>query len=254
MDIDLFHKIIDEAATIKYFSTFILNGLSEPLLDPRMPDLVAYITEKIPGAVKNIFTNGVYLTPKMFDRLKAAGLDSLIISLNANTQEQHEKIMGIKGKFDETVANAEYARANKDGLINFQVDAVGNDDTFPAAECYKFIDRWGNRMARRAERIEEKDGVGLIVREGNWANKTRTIRFPENPGRSCPRALLSVYVQYNGIVTACCFDPLGDVTFGNLNSQTLREIYNSEKYYKFREDHFGDNADRWDICRNCTRI
>ena len=44
------------------------------------------------------------------------------------------------------------------------------------------------------------------------------------------------------------------MTFGNVNDQSISEIYNSEAYVKFREDHANDRADLYDICKVCTRI
>lgn len=256
MDDKLFYKIIDEAATIKYFRTFIFHGLCEPLLDSRIEQFVDYTNRVMPkGTIKNLFTNGVYLFPERFDALRKAGLDSIIISLNANNQEQHERVMGLKGKFDQVVANTEYARANRGDMINFQVDAVHNDDQFPEAECYKFLEKWGVRYGSTCPPgMKQGTGVGLVVREGNWAGENRTIRMPEKNNTSCARALSAFNVLYTGVVSACCFDPTGKLTFGDLNTQSIREIYNSDKYVQFRQDHFENKADNWEICAKCSRI
>lgn len=244
---ELYKKIIDEAATIPYIRTLILQGLNEPLLDRKLVERVQYATDVMPeGVVKNIFTNGVYLYPWKFDALRKAGLNSCIVSLNAVNQEQHEKIMGISGKFEQTCKNVEHMIANRGDMKNIQVDAVYNDDQFTEEDCYVFLERWGIR--------QEGDGVGLIVKEGNWAGESRTIRLPREPGKCCNRALSALYVQYNGHITSCCFDPFGENNFGDLTKDTIRDVFNSEKHTKFRSDHFEDKADRWEICAKCSRI
>jgi radical SAM protein with 4Fe4S-binding SPASM domain len=107
-----------------------------------------------------------------------------------------------------------------------------------------FLRRWGDiRM----------DGYGLCVVEGNWTSDTRTVR-EIRPSEACPRALSQIYVTYDGKATTCCFDPTGKQTFGNLNEQTIREVYNGVDYVTFREDHANNRADKYDICKGCTRI
>jgi radical SAM protein with 4Fe4S-binding SPASM domain len=243
MSEELFHKIADEAVEIDLISYVMYHGLGEPLLDARLEKFIAYFKEKKQSVGANLFTNGVYLYNKRFDTLKEAGLNSLVISLNANTQEQHERIMGIKGKFDQTVEQIVYAIANR-GDMNVEVHAVNNKDTFPNEEAIKFIETWG---------IRDKGGYGLTVVEGNWSDENRTI-YEFKPNQWCSRSTSAIYVTYDGKVTTCCFDPLAKNVFGDLNTQTLREVYASDKYVQFRKDHVDDKADRWDICKKCTRI
>ena len=251
---DLFKKIIDEAATISHIRTLILHGLNEPLLDNKLVERIQYATDTMPkGVIKNIFTNGFVLYPEKFDALKEAGLDSCVVSLNAVSQEQHERIMGIKGKFEQTYKNIEHMIANRGDMTNVQVDAVFNNDQFTEADCYVFLNRWGVHPIMSHEK-RNNAGVGLIVKEGNWAGENRTIRLPREPGSCCSRALSALYVQYNGIVTSCCFDPLGENIFGDLTTDTIRGVFNGEKHTRFRSDHFEDKADRWEICRKCSRI
>lgn len=52
----------------------------EPLLHPRMADLVAYAEEK--GCWTNIITNGLLLSEKMVRQLNEAGLDSMCVSVD----------------------------------------------------------------------------------------------------------------------------------------------------------------------------
>jgi len=243
MDMDLFKKIVDEAATIPPITTLIFHGLGEPTLDPKLEERIAYATLKMPKIMKNMFTNGVYLTPDRFERLKAAGIGSVIISLNAVSQEQHTRIMGLEGKFDQVVSNTLYAIEHNDD-VNVEVHAVINKDEFTAVDGHSFLNQWG---------IKGKGGFGLTVQEGNWAGDNRTIR-DFDPSSCCFRAIGSINVLWNGIISACCFDPLGKLPFGDLNKHTLRELYNAEEYVQFREAHAQNRADQYDICRTCTRI
>jgi radical SAM protein with 4Fe4S-binding SPASM domain len=244
MDEDLFYKIADEVVGIDLIETIMFHGLNEPLLDKRLETFVAYYRDKKPMQYRNIFTNGMFLTPERFDALKEAGLTSCVISLNANSQEQHEQIMGVKGMFLQTVRNIVHAINNRGDAMAVEVHTVVNHDTFTKDDAIEFTKRWGQARG---------DGYGLTVVEANWAGQNRQI-YQFDKSKGCDRALGSVYVMYDGRVTTCCQDPFGHNVFGDLNTQTLREIYASKMFTQFRKDHFEDKADRWEICRNCTRI
>ena len=237
------YKLLDDAAQSDKIKIVIFHGLNEPLLDKRLEDFTRYIKTKRPDITVVIFTNGVFLTPKRFESLKAAGLGSLVVSLNAVSQEQHERIMGLKGKFATVVDNCRYAIAHLDGM-DFGVHAVVNDDTFTERDGVEFLRAWG---------ISTMGGHGLCVREGNWAGDNRTT-YTFKPNEWCSRATTSIYVTCEGTVTACCFDPYGKLDFGNIKEQSLADIYSGEKYVRFRQDHVNDEADKWEICKNCTRI
>lgn len=236
-------KLLDDAAKSKHISIVIFHGLNEPLLDKRLEDFTRHIRGLRPDIPVVIFTNGVFMTPQRFDSLKEAGVTSIVVSLNATSRAQHERIMGLKGKYDEVVDNCLYAIRTK-GDMDFGVHAVINGDTFTREDGDEFIKRWG---------ISTNGGVGLLVWEGNWAGDNRTT-YEFKPNQRCFRATNSIYVTCEGTVTACCFDPYGKLPFGNIKKNTLQEIYSSEKYVQFREDHANDEADKWEICANCTRI
>jgi len=244
MAMSLFKGIIDEAAGIPVIDRFVFHGLGEPLLDPHLEDRIWYARSKKPQAHREIFTNGVYLAPEKFEALKAAGLTSLTVSVNAVRAEQHEKIMGLVGKFDTVQKNARYAIDNQ-GDCAVHIHAVKNDDSFTREDVPVFYAQWGNRNF---------GGHGICIVEGNWAGSNRTQHRNWKPNESCYRALGQMYILYDGRVSMCCFDPTGKTIFGDLNKQTIRQVYNSKEYLNFRIAHDQDRADEYQQCRDCTRI
>jgi len=240
---DLFEKIIDEAVSIDVITEVCLTGLGEPTLDPHLVARIEYIRSRKKAIPISLFTNAVYLRPALFDRLADAGLTHCVISLNAVRQQQHQEIMGLDGKFDAVCAHADYAIAHGRG-VTVEVHAVLCEDKWVFSDVQQFYERWGHRT---------KGGHGLLIWEGNWAGGNRTVR-PFKPNEECYRALMQVYVMFDGRMTTCCFDPTGRQVFGDLRVQSLREAYASSDYVKFREDHSENKADRYQICATCTRI
>jgi len=241
MDMDLFKKIIDELATIPQVTEVRLNGLNEPLLDRFLDKRYEYIHSKQGRFVSTLTTHGVYLTPKRTESLVAAGVSRFIISLNAATPEQHEANMGLKGKFDQVVSNIQHCI---DRGLDVEVRGVVNDDYFTMAEGMKLVRKWG---------WKRYGGHVKLIRELNWAGDNRTIRTFD-PDSCCVRAVANIFIRWDGVITTCCVDPLGEgYQFGDLKKQSIREAYNSEAYTFFREQHSLNKAAQFPICKVCTR-
>lgn len=243
MSMNLYRKILDEASGIEAIDQICITGLGEPLLDKHLEDRVRYARARKPKAPIDFFTNGVYLTPARFEALRDAGLSSVQVSLNAVNQVQHEKAMGLRGKFDIICSNIDYAIANRK-KCGVEVRAVYSEDQWTMDDVSDFYMRWGHR---------DHGGHGMLIIEGNWAGDNRTVRSFD-PKESCFRALGQIYVTFDGKVTTCCFDPTGKHVWGDLSKQTLREVYAAPAYLAFRQAHNDNQADTYAICKGCTRI
>lgn len=251
MPMDLFKKIIDDAAEIPQIDSIAFSALGEPLLDRFIVERVAYTRKMRPDWTPfELYTNGVGLTHEKFDALRDAGIDSLTISLNAVTPKQHEKIMGLKGKFGTVCEHAEYARTNHKGKVDVLIKAVRDDVNFTLDDQVRFYLMWGMRL-----RPDLMPGHGQVVWMCNWAGGVPTVEGREiEPDSTCGRALNQFSILWDGTVTLCCYDPLAKHNLGNLKDQTIKEIYNAEWYTQFREDHFNEKASKYEICRGCTRV
>lgn len=78
------------ARDIRYVSFF--GG--EPLLHPRLCDMIALAVEREMGPA--VITNG-WLLPQLLDKLAAAGLKTVYVSIDAATIAEHERNRGLEG-------------------------------------------------------------------------------------------------------------------------------------------------------------
>lgn len=239
---ELFERIIDEAATIPQFTEVCITGLSESLLDPDLEKRIRLVRWRMPGAFIYVYTNGTYLTPKRYESLQDAGLSMILVSLNAADAETRRRVMGLDD-WDKVISNITEAIA-REKTCHVRIRAVINQDSFTLEDAQPLFRLWG---------AQAEGGRVLAINEGNWAGDSRSVRSWK-PNEACGRALGMMYVTFDGKLTPCCFDPVGKLTFGDLNKDSIREIYNSDKYVAFREDHANDQADKHEICKNCTRI
>lgn len=79
---ELFKKIVDDIAAFpfEYKGRVSPHFYGDPLVDARMPQLMAYVREKLPKCKIIIHTNGLKLTRELYRALVNAGIDGLLIT------------------------------------------------------------------------------------------------------------------------------------------------------------------------------
>lgn len=80
MDDKVYQKVIDDLSGINFKGRIAPHQSSEPLLHPRLAELMGCANEKLPQAELAIFTNGDFLNRSKFDELNGSGVDTWIIT------------------------------------------------------------------------------------------------------------------------------------------------------------------------------
>lgn len=242
MDMALFRKIIDEAATLERIDHYTLTGLGETLLDRFLYDRVAYLRKKVGNDMVDLYTNGTFLTSDRVNLLRDAGLTVLYVSLNAVRAEQRKAVMRLDD-FDVVCKQLDYAIANR-GEMKVIVKAVVSKDLFECGDSEEFQDRWGGPW--------NEGGHAFLHLEGNWAGAMYPVRM--TPTKACGRALGEIMVMWDGRVSLCCFDGEGEVVFGDLNHQTIRAVFDGEMAMNYRKAHAEGRRGELKLCATCTAI
>ena len=248
MDIELFHKIIDE---ISGFSEPVrkkeieLFHFGESLLHPLIDEMAGYASGK--GLNITLSVNAPELSPRLLDRLAASGPCRIIISFDGYDEESYREIRGKGADYELALANLEYAA----GLVRSVLAGT--------KISVRII-----RLNRNNPRIEdfrrhwESLGLPVEVREFfPWTEKELTSlglvqKYP--PFMPCPFPWQYLVVQWDGTVVPCCRDYNGVNPMGNIRDSSLKEIWNSERYADFRAQHrtgqYGGNG----LCKGCMEI
>jgi hypothetical protein len=201
----LIDRLIDEMAAFEkpaYFSPFKVN---EPFLDKRLLPICRRFNEQVPKSGLRLFSNGSALTDANIDGVaELKNVVHLWISLNTHRPVEYEQIMGLD--FEQTSRRLD--RLHECEFPHpVMVSRVGPDDDFA-----KYVNwRW------------PKFGVSTIKRDA-W------IDFTESSSSVVPDTPCSRWWELNitatGKAALCCMDGEGRYGFGDVNSQTLLEIYN----------------------------
>ena len=239
----LFQKIVAEAATIPLMEEFCLTGLGEPLLDKDIIERIKYIREHLAAVPITLYTNGTYLTNEKAVALRDAGLSTLYVSLNAVNREKRFQIMKLSD-YDQVEQQTKDAIAIGGDRMKVIVKAVCSKDLMEHGEADTFLDTWGGDFTT--------GGHAFLHLEGNWAGGMWPMRV--KPTTPCSRALNQIMVLWDGRVSLCCFDGDGEVIFGDLNRQTIREVFAGEAATSYRRAHSEGRRGELKLCATCTAI
>ena len=110
--------------------------------------------------------------------------------------------------------------------------------------------------------IDEEDKKDLVFYEGftqvelsNRQGLLSHIAPVENSWLPCFIPLRLVVVTLEGNVLPCYDDYLQKLEMGNVKDQTIIEIWNSDKYKKFREDlRQKKGREKYETCKNCSNF
>ena len=108
MDFDTFTRLLDQFPDLDELQ---LQGLGEPMMHPRLFDMVAYAVAR---GVKRVSTNSnmTLLNRERAERCVTSGLTELHISIDGATAATYEHIR-VRAKFDRVIANVELLRDTK---------------------------------------------------------------------------------------------------------------------------------------------
>lgn len=226
MSDELFYKIIDQARKMG-MRTFLpfLNG--EPFAFPRIYEWLHYIAKNKSWIA--IFTNAELMD---VDKLMRYSRNIYFVncSINAATKETYDKIM--RGPdFDKVVANTRelIKRAN----FRVRVTMVINEEN--AHEVKLFKEQWGE--------------YAKISGYANWGGVRHSKMEKKKAKKYCDRTSHTMAILWDGRVCMCCMDYDGKAIFGDLNKDTLQEVY--DRMAEIRELHKKGNF-KMIPCKDCN--
>jgi radical SAM protein with 4Fe4S-binding SPASM domain len=242
---DLYRHILAQCAeekTLWRIEPFLNN---EPFTDKRLVSWIKLAKEMVPHAMVTVTTNGSLTTPAITDQLLTSGLDGIWFSFNGATKETYEKIMGLS--YDKVKKNIDYLLSVKPPSLRVFTNMI---ETEPMkGEIAENIRYW--------QSVGVQSGSSpLVNRAGNVKNFDELNYKPVNPKpvRICELLYHKMYIGYNGDVLLCCMDWRRRIVLGNANEQSLREIWQGEKYEHYRRFHEEGRFAELDLCNTCSYV
>ncbi|OVE76423.1 hypothetical protein BVX97_00870 [bacterium E08(2017)] len=212
-----------------------MHAGGEPLMQPRIFDMINYAHDA--GIGTWMSSNATILNEDKAGKLLESGLDALVLSIDATTAETYEKIR-VGGNFEKTKSNIlRFLEMRKDAGSNLLVTIQAIEMEENKHEMDEFREFWS------------KFDANLIIKPMiNWDIKgVEDMKYPDV---MCDRPWYWLFVRSTGLVPPCGHDYEMKAVFGDLNKNTVSEIWNSEAAQKFRESLRGGKKGHY-VCSHC---
>lgn len=223
MPFALYQKAIDELATLDFSGRVAWHVNNDPLLFPDLVKFVAYAREKLPKARLQVMTNGLLLKPDIGEDLIKAGVDDIHIDFYRKHEGQ-ELYPGIKAFMNDVIPRY-FPR--QEGCVHYSED--GSKRLIFEIE-WRFL---GEIIASRGGTCPNK--------KANPAAVTGFCIFP--------------WTQFNitadGRVNKCCADLYFSDPVGDLNTQSIMEIWRGKRLETVRKQLVKGNRQALPNCREC---
>lgn len=251
MNMDMYKKIIDEAEDFITYIVLCISG--EPLLHRNLPEMIEYA--KNANIKTTISTNASLLTPQLSQRILEAGLDAIYFSFDGCSAEIYEKVR-VGSNFNKTLNNIiEFLeikkKLKKETVVELQILIMNQDGKKDYERNITAFKEKFRDLPLNAIQTRQPSTWGSIL------SSTDKYDFKKLGTHYSPCSYLwcSMHILWNGNVVACTSDFFADHILGKFPNQSLKEIWNYEKYQQFRKAMLERKFDSYfKTCKDCDSL
>ncbi len=205
-----------------------LHGYGDPLLDKDMAEYVGLLTSR--GIPSYFSCNPANINVEKTTEIFKNGLDYIKYSIESVEDESHKQIRGAASNFTESYRKI------------VQLLEIKKKMNYKTTIIITMIDL--NRKTQKEEfMLLSKAFEGLDVyiylksEDQQWYRQdfhgTKSIHWSE----FCKHPWMSMTIKSNGEAAMCMEDFDNEIILGDARKETLYNIWNGDKYKRFRLDH-----------------
>lgn len=243
MDDGLYSKIVNELGAVKFDGVAQLFLLSEPMIDVKLPARARELRLACPDVSMYISTNGDVLDKIAQTKGMDAAMERLLSYYEAGINVVNVNI------YDAGTAQMDRYKRIEAAAIR-QLGCRGTEHKYRHHRVNgRFLCVTDMRFYER-EDIKGTDVFYIRNKEERAKLAEQAVKVPQ---QHCMRTQRHIVVLFDGRVPICCaIDPTStELLVGNINEQSLLEVWNSEVFYKYRA--FTQSARRvLPGCDTCT--
>lgn len=238
MNLDLFRKVIDQAHQ-GGTKAITLASRGDPTLNKDLVRMLEYMKGKFLEIKIN--TNGILLNDELSRSILANEVTDLVFSIDSYERENYERIRQ-KAKFDRVVLNVKrFMKIREDEFPNNRTTVrVSGVKVDQEQDKDKFNQFWGQLV----------DYTSLTDLQERWDTYNNS-ELPSNMLLPCGDLFERMYVWWDGKVNPCDVDYKSTLQVGNIQHQTIEEIWNGPAYSELREKHLNGLRNEVSVCAKC---
>lgn len=244
MKFSIFKKIVDEVAKESPDSRIWLAIMGEPLyLKDKLATYIKYAKDQGIKTI-NLNTNAVLLSKEMSKKLVEAGVDKIIVSIDAQSEPVYDQIR-VGGDFDKVNENVlnllDVVKLNKGKSPEVITQFIVMEQNEKEVESFKKYWLEKGAIVKVRPKLGWGDAVGSTLLE---KAETEVSRFP------CSWITRTVSIHWDGSFSQCDADYEGVYSPGDIKTQTIKEVWDTELKVR-RDRHWNDDYDL-EPCNNCS--
>lgn len=213
--VELFEKIVKDLEEIKYEGKILFSAFSEPLLHKKIEELIIIGKKYLPRSRIEIVSNGDLLTVSKLKKLFGAGLDVISISMYDGAH-QIEYFNDMRKK----------AGIREEGIV--------------LRRRYLENGNYGLTISNR---------TGLVD-SNKFRDKDENAVLQLPLKHVCYYPFYMIVIDYNGDVLLCPHDWSKTLNFGNLNNETLFNIWKNKALSGIRK-RLSKSDRNFAACKKC---
>jgi radical SAM protein with 4Fe4S-binding SPASM domain len=246
MSLPLFTRLVDEIASHGVDRLF-LHLWGEPLIHPRIGDLLSYASGK-PGIRETVMsTNATLLDAARAEAILRSGLSCVVFSIDGATKATYETLRA-GAEFDSTLSNV------GSFLERRKIAGAGPRVVLQIIEMRQTADEVGAFRRRWQPLLRAGDEIS-VKPYNNWSDHDGALPARGIPFRTPCLSFLWDFlaVTWDGAVLPCCHDCEAELAIGDANASSLEEIWRGEELSRLRRAHLDFDFERFPLCAGCDR-
>lgn len=254
---ELFEKIAEDLKAFHGEVKVIdLYGFGEPLLNPRIADMVRILKENQLCREVRITTNASLLSEEKSRDLIEAGVDLLRVSVEALSTQDYQKLCGVNVEFSKILRNVEVffklSRGTESKIAAKIVSATMKTkedqkqfyDLFEPITDYHYIEEVDAYWAEFDEFVTPRGNLKVGSRCYQQGEQRDICTFP----------FTDMCIHSNGVVGACCVDWKFATQYGDVRYEHLADIWNGKEHQEFQIAHLEQRLEETiPYCAACVR-
>lgn len=238
MSLTLFAKIINNLSHQTNIDTVDMGGFGEPFADKLLFDRCRLIREKLPHVKIFTSSNCSLMTPDKHDEVTQY-IDALKVSVYGVTKEAYEASHRGTLKIEQTYDNILKLLERDKRPYMIGLLTLSDENRHEKDDWIKF---W-----------EPKLDEVYVWEPHNFGGMLNFREIDKTKQQSCGRPFNGpLYIHLDGQVSMCCLDINKQLIIGDINVQTIPEIFHSKEYRAIRKAHKEKNF-KGLLCERCCQ-
>lgn len=248
MKTDLFHKIIDQCNKLGVKQVG-LHNFGEPLMDKDFAEKLRYASQKADASV-GTSTNAALMRSELAKEIILSGLDTINFSIDAFTKASYEKIrVGLP--FKEVIKNVENFIDIRKQLGKKKPEIIVDfiETELNKGEKKLFINKWKGLVDKVNITTLHAWGGSYEGKAGKGKFHSKLLKIKREP---CRFLWTDMVINWDGRVSVCCQDYEAKIVIGDINKNSLQEIWRGKIINDLRKKHLAGKFSEIPLCSLCN--